>query len=890
MVCKENVVSWFGNLSSYKRIDVMCTLLNMCLPFEVRYLGTCVEDLGKRDYNDLRDTEHKANNASDLAELTSLGVTDKRTRRKLSLYMALLHSCNYACAVILYNNLSNVDFQEIVNLLNGATFIQDDQTLDELLLLYTMALNHPAFTYEQKSVFGNIYAKLQEEEVRLNPPKAAINLSFRSAQGSAPCVTSNEKVMDNELLTNCLVPPPPMQPFHGDMSARSNALLTGLPPGLTMPPPGPCFPAPEQMSIASNAAAQYLQLGFPSMNHMPPWAGQVMLSNPMMYHQAGDTLAYSSSPLVSHQSSPSQSRSPSRSNSPMNNRSRNPPPRTSSTQITHCAASAVTTSASTGSSQTSTSSSLPSLQPVSSTVTVSCSKSQSSLLLPQWSVPPPTAVSATSSLGNSRHGNTEGLTTAQTSVTTSKQTSASSARIRSTASADSLRETLGKEMPSFKNSLQNFSIDEIRRMGDDELRDLGLPSNAVGQLRSIVKGQTSNGLNLLPSDKKFESLTNTITHPLLDHVENEMIRTSETGTGTKCIPLHQQQQQILHHHHHNLASSSVKRYPTISPMDPSPMQIYPPPPPVYAAQNTPCYACLTMPVNGMQNRYPRYNAQQVCCLAHLEGLRTDPESSRHFSHSSSSESTGSRSPPETPPAVPWAVGGVGESSVPNNPSLDHTNPGLTSSHPTSTTPVLSNHHQAALQQGINLPQVSEKQQRNSRKNPGHYVRHKNQHHMMNGGPPSIPHCLPFPPQASHSQITYLQHGGHFPSLRPAAGIYSNHISQPAYARPTYPMYQPNGEVVYHYQANHLGHHPGSGGTPPPVAQPLSQTSYLPPTPVVTYSTVVPPPKVSCYNCGSSTHHAADCKDQTMEDLTKGAQYRLDYTILKQPAECPSSDK
>lgn len=160
----------------------MCTLLNMCLPFEVRYLGTCVEDIGKRDYNDLRDTEHHANSVSELAELTTnSNVTDKRTRRKLALYMALLHSCNYACAVILYKNLSNLDHQEITNLLNGTTFNNmDDQPLEELLLLYTMALNHPAFTYEQKSVFGNIFIKLQEEESRLNISK--INSSFKPAQ------------------------------------------------------------------------------------------------------------------------------------------------------------------------------------------------------------------------------------------------------------------------------------------------------------------------------------------------------------------------------------------------------------------------------------------------------------------------------------------------------------------------------------------------------------------------------------------------------------------------------------------------------------------------------------------------------------------------------------
>lgn len=158
----------------------MCTLLNMCLPFEVRYLGTCVEEIGKRDYNDLRDSEHHANNTSDVAELTTSSVMDKRTRRKLALYMALLHSCNYACAVILYKNLSNLDHQEITNLINGTTFNVDDQPLEELLLLYTMALNHPAFTYEQKSVFGNIFVKLQEEEARLNLSK--INSSYKPTQ------------------------------------------------------------------------------------------------------------------------------------------------------------------------------------------------------------------------------------------------------------------------------------------------------------------------------------------------------------------------------------------------------------------------------------------------------------------------------------------------------------------------------------------------------------------------------------------------------------------------------------------------------------------------------------------------------------------------------------
>ena len=160
----------------------MCTLLNMCLPFEIRYIGTCVEDRGKRDYNDLRETEHHANSVADITELTAQSVSDKRTRRKLVLYMALLHSCNYACAVALYKNLANLDVQEAINLLNETSSNQDDQPLEELLLLYAMALNHPAFTYDQKNTFGNIFVKLQEEEARLNADKSSTLTSHKSTQ------------------------------------------------------------------------------------------------------------------------------------------------------------------------------------------------------------------------------------------------------------------------------------------------------------------------------------------------------------------------------------------------------------------------------------------------------------------------------------------------------------------------------------------------------------------------------------------------------------------------------------------------------------------------------------------------------------------------------------
>jgi hypothetical protein len=174
MVCKEDVVSWFKDSVSYKRVDLLCTLLNMCLPFELRFLGTYLEELGKRDFSELRDAEIRANNTSEVADVQC--VSDKHTRRKLSLYLSLLHSTSYGCSDILYNALANFDFVEFQSILNnsGMPTNDDENALDELLLLYTMALNHPSFTYEQKSVFGSILMKLQNESKIQYPQKPAV--------------------------------------------------------------------------------------------------------------------------------------------------------------------------------------------------------------------------------------------------------------------------------------------------------------------------------------------------------------------------------------------------------------------------------------------------------------------------------------------------------------------------------------------------------------------------------------------------------------------------------------------------------------------------------------------------------------------------------------------
>lgn len=160
MVCKEDVVHWFKGLESYKRIDAMCTLLNMCLPFELRFLGTCLEELGGQYSKEFRGIELRVNNSSELTqELASTQLcdpSDTKVRRKMALYFALIRACNRPCVNELFNILCTWSGNEFLKQAKG-------DALQELLLVYTMAANHPVFSFQQKMRCGDIYNEILKQ-------------------------------------------------------------------------------------------------------------------------------------------------------------------------------------------------------------------------------------------------------------------------------------------------------------------------------------------------------------------------------------------------------------------------------------------------------------------------------------------------------------------------------------------------------------------------------------------------------------------------------------------------------------------------------------------------------------------------------------------------------
>ena len=160
MLHKERVCSMFKQLEPHKRIDFMCGMLNLCHPFELRFFGSYVEDLAKKDFNSLREAEGKANNRNELTKC--IEADDKSFRSKVAVYLALLKSSSRTCANFIYDMLEN-HIQKSLSVISD----MDEPTVLNILIVLAMAMNHPAFQYSQKMRMYDWYenAKKAAEQI-----------------------------------------------------------------------------------------------------------------------------------------------------------------------------------------------------------------------------------------------------------------------------------------------------------------------------------------------------------------------------------------------------------------------------------------------------------------------------------------------------------------------------------------------------------------------------------------------------------------------------------------------------------------------------------------------------------------------------------------------------
>jgi hypothetical protein len=207
MVCKKfQVYDWFRTLDGAKRIDFLNGILHICFPLELRFLASCIEELARKDYDYLRDAEIKANTSQEIQLMHD--ITDKLTRSKMIVTLALLASNNFECARLLYD-LLNIDIND---LLDKMQLSLDEKIADEFLLLLTMAANHPAFDFQMKSKMGHLYIcaeqKLKKNRIISKDSETDLclygseNSSSTNSTTTATTTTATKKPQTNGLTHN----------------------------------------------------------------------------------------------------------------------------------------------------------------------------------------------------------------------------------------------------------------------------------------------------------------------------------------------------------------------------------------------------------------------------------------------------------------------------------------------------------------------------------------------------------------------------------------------------------------------------------------------------------------------------------------------------------------
>ena len=197
-ISQEDVCIWFkSHLEGHSRIELMCSLFDICLPLELRFLGTYLEYAAGKHHAHMQKWEKDANNP------TSFLVTDLSDaiiRRRLCLFLTLLHSHNKSIAtklfdiLSLYENLASLvqissssapnakhvdQHQGEKAIPSESTEVECDSTSwNEFKLLLTLSSLHPAFSFNQRLI---IREKL-EQFISLTDPCSTLEKTCETKQ------------------------------------------------------------------------------------------------------------------------------------------------------------------------------------------------------------------------------------------------------------------------------------------------------------------------------------------------------------------------------------------------------------------------------------------------------------------------------------------------------------------------------------------------------------------------------------------------------------------------------------------------------------------------------------------------------------------------------------
>ena len=164
------ILSAFHTMPTCDRLDLICRLLRSCVPYELRFLGTVLLDAAQAQMKSFSSLEAAANQVGHYAGFKTSGVTHQ-VCEKLCCALAVVHAHNNPVAEAVFGLLDNPQalqlFEETADL----------KVLDNLRLLYVMAVNHPALSFNQRQHLlyrylqrmDSVYCEKSRRQLARNP-------------------------------------------------------------------------------------------------------------------------------------------------------------------------------------------------------------------------------------------------------------------------------------------------------------------------------------------------------------------------------------------------------------------------------------------------------------------------------------------------------------------------------------------------------------------------------------------------------------------------------------------------------------------------------------------------------------------------------------------------
>ncbi len=184
-----DILQAYHSMPACDRLDLLCRMLRHCIPYEVCFLGTILLDEARSHFKTyISKIEANANRVNYYSTMKDMGLTHE-VCEKLCCALAVLHSDNRPVAEIIFAMLNDarvmVHFEEA----------NDLRVMQDFRLLYVMAVNHPALSFNQRQHLMYTYLQRMDSvfiekckysfsgsfsnsmEVRISPPPQTSLLS-----------------------------------------------------------------------------------------------------------------------------------------------------------------------------------------------------------------------------------------------------------------------------------------------------------------------------------------------------------------------------------------------------------------------------------------------------------------------------------------------------------------------------------------------------------------------------------------------------------------------------------------------------------------------------------------------------------------------------------------